>query len=131
MQEKIKQISFFFWLNRQNFNYFKCSKWWSVCKCCWSSKYNSSSKFYFIFFANNRNNQEITEHNKKQKKKQDKILLLSKSKLNGIETSESQALIDIEICHEKCITILEEKNKYEKIKKIFEWKIIKYHIKSC
>ena len=42
--------------------------------------------------------------------------MLHKSKLNSIETLISQALIDMEISHEKFITILKEKDKYEKIK---------------
>ena len=42
--------------------------------------------------------------------------MLAKSKLNSIETLISQALIDIEISHEEFITILKEKDKYEKIK---------------
>ena len=42
--------------------------------------------------------------------------MLAKSKLNGIETLVSQALIDIEISHKEFITILKEKDKYEKIK---------------
>ena len=46
----------------------------------------------------------------------DKILMLSKSKLNSIETLVSQALIDMEISHEEFITILMEKDKYEKMK---------------
>ena len=40
--------------------------------------------------------------------------MLAKSKLNSIETI-SQALIDMEISHEKFITILKEKDKYEKM----------------
>ena len=65
-----------------------------------------------------RNNKEIIECNKKQKKKKkhDKILILTKSKLNSIETLVSQALIDIEISHEEFITILKEKDKHEKMK---------------
>ena len=51
-----------------------------------------------------------------KKKKQDKILMLAKSKLNSIETLVSQALIDMEISHEEFITILREKNNYEKMK---------------
>ena len=39
-----------------------------------------------------------------------------KSKLNSIETLVSQALIDIEISYEEFITILREKDKYEKMK---------------
>ena len=42
--------------------------------------------------------------------------MLAKSKLNSIETLVSQALIDMEINHEEFITILKEKEKYEKIK---------------
>ena len=51
-----------------------------------------------------------------KKKKQDKIFVLAKSKLNSIETLVSQALIDMEISHEEFITILKEKDKYEKMK---------------
>ena len=42
--------------------------------------------------------------------------MLAKSKLNGIETLISQALIDTEISHEEFITILNETDKYERIK---------------
>ena len=42
--------------------------------------------------------------------------MLAKSKLNSIEALISQALIDMEISHEECITILKEKDKYEKMK---------------
>ena len=42
--------------------------------------------------------------------------MLAKSKLNRIETLVSQALIDMEISHEEFITILKEKDKYEKMK---------------
>ena len=42
--------------------------------------------------------------------------MLAKSKLNSIETLISQALIDMEISHKEFITILKEKDKYEKMK---------------
>ena len=42
--------------------------------------------------------------------------MLGRSKLNSIETLESQALIDIEISHGDFITILGEKNKCNKMK---------------
>ena len=51
-----------------------------------------------------------------KKKKHDKILMLAKSKLNSIETLISQALIDMDISHKEFVTILKEKNKYEKMK---------------
>ena len=41
---------------------------------------------------------------------------MAKSKLNSIETLVSQTLIDMEISHEESITILNEKDKYGKIK---------------
>ena len=53
---------------------------------------------------------------RKKKKKHDKILMLAKSKLNSIETLISQALIDMDISHEEFVTILKEKDKYEKMK---------------
>ena len=40
--------------------------------------------------------------------------MLAKSKLNSIEALISQVLIDMEISHEELITILKEKDKYEK-----------------
>ena len=49
-------------------------------------------------------------------KKHDKILTLAKSKLNSIETLKFQALIDMDIGHEEFFTILDEKDKYEKMK---------------
>ena len=41
--------------------------------------------------------------------------MLAKSKLNNIETLISQALIDMKKSQEKFITILNEKDKYEKL----------------
>ena len=42
--------------------------------------------------------------------------MLAKSKRHSIEILTSQALIDMDISHEEFITILKEKDKYEKIK---------------
>ena len=42
--------------------------------------------------------------------------MLGKSKLNSIETLISQALIYMDISHEEFVTILKEKDKYEKMK---------------
>ena len=42
--------------------------------------------------------------------------MLSKSKFNSVETLISQALGDLDISHEEYIMILEEKDKYEKMK---------------
>ena len=43
--------------------------------------------------------------------------MLAKNKHNSIETLVSQTLIDMEIGHEEFITILKEKDEYEKMKK--------------
>ena len=42
--------------------------------------------------------------------------MLAKIKLNSVETLISQVLTDMEISHEEFITILNEEDKYEKIK---------------
>ena len=55
----------------------------------------------------------------------DQILMLAKSKYNSIEALISEALNDIEISHKEFITILNEKDKYEKMKEdIEEQKIV-------
>ena len=41
--------------------------------------------------------------------------MVAKNKLNSIETLVSQALIGMEISHKEFITILKEKDKYEKM----------------
>ena len=52
--------------------------------------------------------------------------MLAKSKYNSIEALISQALNDIDISHEEFITILNEKDKFEKMKEdIEEQKIVK------
>ena len=51
-----------------------------------------------------------------KKKKRNEIVMLAKSKLNSIETLISQALIDLEISREEFKTIVNEKEKYEKIR---------------
>ena len=42
--------------------------------------------------------------------------MLAKSKLNSIDTLISQALINMDISHEELATILNEKDKFEKMK---------------
>ena len=51
-----------------------------------------------------------------KKKKHDQLLMLAKSKFNNIETLISQTLIDLDISHEEFITVLNEKDKYERMK---------------
>ena len=61
-----------------------------------------------------------------KEKKHDKFLMLTKSKLNSIETLISHALIHMEISHDEFITILKEKDKYEKMKDILRSENEKY-----
>ena len=59
---------------------------------------------------------KLLNKTRNKKKKHDKILTLAKSKLSSIETLISQALIDTDISLEEFVTILKEKDKYEKMK---------------
>ena len=54
--------------------------------------------------------------------------MLAKSKLNSIETLISQGLIDMKISHEEFITVLNEKDKYEKMKNNLRSKNKEYEI---
>ena len=53
---------------------------------------------------------------RKKKKKHDEILILAKSKFISNETLISQALNDLDISHEEFKMILNEKDKYERMK---------------
>ena len=63
---------------------------------------------------------ELLSTTRNKKKKHNKILIMAKSKLNSTENLISQALIDIEIIDEEFVTILNEKQKYEKMKESFK-----------
>ena len=56
--------------------------------------------------------------------------MFAKSKLNSIEALISQALIDMEISHEEFVTILNENDKYEKMKDNLWSENEKYEIMS-
>ena len=76
----------------------------------------ASVSFTLIFSLTIGITKKLLSTTRKKKEKHVKILMLAKSKLNSIETLVSQALIDMEISHEEFITILKEKDKYEKMK---------------
>ena len=76
----------------------------------------ASSSFILIFSLTTGIVKKLLNIARNKKKKHDKILMLAKSKLNSIETLISQALIDMEIIHKEFITILNEKDKYERMK---------------
>ena len=82
----------------------------------------------FLFSLTTGITKKLLKITRKTKKKHDKILMLAKSKLNSIETLISQALIDMEISHEEFITILKEKDKYEKMKDNLRRENEKYEI---
>ena len=88
----------------------------------------ASSSFTLIFSLRTGIVKKLLSITRKKKKKHDKILMLAKSKLNSIETLVSQALIDMEISHEEFITILKEKDKYEKMKDNLRSENEKYEI---
>ena len=76
----------------------------------------ASASFIFIFSLTTRIVKKLLSITRNKKKKHDKILTLVKSKLSSIETIISQALIDMKISHEEFVTVLNERDKYEKMK---------------
>ena len=76
----------------------------------------ASANFTFIFSLTTGIVKKLLRITRNKKKKHDKILTLVKSKLNSIETIISQALIDMKISHEEFVTVLNERDKYEKMK---------------
>ena len=75
-----------------------------------------SASFTLIFSITTGIIKKLLSTTIKKKKKHDQILMLAKSKYNSIEALISQALNDIDISHKEFITILNEKNKYERMK---------------
>ena len=76
----------------------------------------ASASFTLIFSLTTGITKKLLNITRNKKKTHDKVLMLAKSKLDSIETLVSQALIDVEISHTEFITILNEKDKYERIK---------------
>ena len=76
----------------------------------------ASASFTLIFSITAEIIKKLLSATIKKRKKHDQILMQAKSKYNSIEALISQALNDIDIGHEEFITILKEKDKYEKMK---------------
>ena len=76
----------------------------------------ASAGFTIVFSLATEIVKKLLKTTRKKKKKHDEILMLVKSQLNSIETLVFKALIGMEISHAKFITILKEKDKYEKMK---------------
>ena len=75
-----------------------------------------SACFTLIFSLTTGIVKKLLSITRNKKKKHDKTLMLDKSKFNSIETLVAQGLIDVEISHEYLVTILNERDKYEKMK---------------
>ena len=71
-----------------------------LCKCFWSSCRNSAS-FTLAFSLATGIINKVLEITRNKKKKHNEIVMLAKSKLSGIETLISQALIDFVVSHEE------------------------------
>ena len=78
-----------------------------------------SASFTLIFSLATGIIKKLLSITRNRKKKHDKILMLAKRKLDSIETLVSQALIDMEISHEEFNAIIREKQKYERMKKMW------------
>ena len=77
-----------------------------------------NASFTLIFSLTTGIIKKLLSITRNEKKKHDKILILTKSKLDIIETLVSQALIDMEISHEKFNAIIREKHKLQRMKKM-------------
>ena len=78
-----------------------------------------SSSFTLVFSLTTGIIKQLLKETRKKKKKDSKIIMLTKSKLNSIETLMSQALTDLDILsHEEFKTIVNEKEKYGQMKEI-------------
>ena len=76
----------------------------------------ASTSFTLIFSLTTGIITKLLNITRNKKKKHNKILMLAKSKLNSIESLISQALNDMEISDKEFITILNEEDKYERMK---------------
>ena len=75
-----------------------------------------STSFTLIFSLLTGIIKKLLNMTRNKKKKRDKILMLTESKFNSIETLISQALNGLDISHEEFKMILNEKDKYGKMK---------------
>ena len=76
----------------------------------------ASASFTLIFSIAKGIIKILLKTTRNKKKKHDNILMLAKSKLNSIEILISKALNDMDISHEEFTIILNEKDKYDRMK---------------
>ena len=84
----------------------------------WVPEEIASATFTLVFSLTTGIIKKVLEITRNKKNKCNKILMLAKSKLNSIETLISQALIDLEISHEELKIIVNETEKFERMKEI-------------
>ena len=75
----------------------------------------ASVSFTLIFPLTTGIIRKLLKITRNKKKKYDKILMLTKSERDSIETLVSQALIDMEISHNEFKAIIRENKKYERM----------------
>ena len=76
----------------------------------------ASASFSLIFSLTTGIRKNLLKITRNKKKKHNQIVTLARSKLNSIEKLISQALIDLEISNKEFKTIVDKKEKYEKMK---------------
>ena len=76
----------------------------------------TNASFSLVFSLTTRIIKKLLQMTRNEKRKHNKIVMLAKSKWNSIETLTYQSLIDLEINHEEFKTIVNEKERYEKLK---------------
>ena len=76
----------------------------------------TSASFSFAFSFCTGLVKKLLKATRNKKKKHNKIVMLARSKLNGIEGKISEALINNEISHEDFITIINEERNYREFK---------------
>ena len=76
----------------------------------------ASASFTLIFSIAKGIIKILLKITRNKKKKHDNILMLAKSKLNSTEILVSKALNDMDISHEEFTIILNEKDKYDRMK---------------
>ena len=75
-----------------------------------------SASFTSIFSLTTGIVKKLLSITSSKKENHDHLLILAKSKFNSIKTLVSQVLGDLDISHEEFVTILKEKDRYEKMK---------------
>ena len=76
----------------------------------------ASASFTLIFSLSTGIIKKLLNITRKKKKRHDQILMLVDGKFNSIETLISQVLNDLDISNEEFITIVKEKDRYERMK---------------